>query len=638
MFSSKKINLRTITCCGATLFCLLQLAPRYFLFPAPGTGLDSSWQLSLILAFRNGLIFGRDYVFTYGPLAFLSLRFPESGLLSAYYLFDLGLLFLLIPLICEIWNSKPNWKTWTLLCSTCLTYGLLDHGLDLPFSLLFLCFFHLFNFVRFRNIFSFLSAVILSLLIFYIKPSVGLAAILGVSAVLISDLSLRHLLFYAGCLLLSAFWLPVDLPNYFSTALEFSRGYDDAMYFPLKDSRLLAAVLVPGAIFVAAILANFKQAFSTRSAVWQTLLTCGALFLLFKQSFVRADAHVETFIRFAPLFIGLYCRNMQDRLRRHTSLALLLFVGFSVCFFTNGRTLDDVFTAHLKGLLRYSKEFVTGQISVTEETALPPGTKLPHEILAHIGNDTVDVIPWNIAYAYYNHLTYNPRPVIQSYAAYTEKLDRLNSAKYESDSAPKHLLFSFDCIDLRYCFWDETQTKIAMLEHYQPHLVSGEFLVLDRHAPALRPHETTSSTGRAHLNQWITPLDDSRITLAKVNLRYSPIGSLKSFFYKVPPLNVEFELADGKTITHRAVKNILQGGVIWNFYVNSVSDTQLFFADKEKQLPRIKRLRFISSEPWAFEKSFEYSESTLSLEEIATTIHSDPSKAQKTALPEPPAK
>jgi hypothetical protein len=38
----------------------------------PRTGFDNSWELALNLAAEHGLDYGRDVVFTYGPLGFLS--------------------------------------------------------------------------------------------------------------------------------------------------------------------------------------------------------------------------------------------------------------------------------------------------------------------------------------------------------------------------------------------------------------------------------------------------------------------------------------------------------------------------------------------------------------------------------------
>ena len=55
-----------------------------FTLPTPldgaGAGLDPSWVIGLHLAADKGMIFGRDLVFTYGPLGYLSARALPSFL------------------------------------------------------------------------------------------------------------------------------------------------------------------------------------------------------------------------------------------------------------------------------------------------------------------------------------------------------------------------------------------------------------------------------------------------------------------------------------------------------------------------------------------------------------------------------
>ena len=48
-------------------------------FETPGPGVDASWNAGLAMAVEQGLHFGRDVVFTYGPLGFLSTPLPFVG-------------------------------------------------------------------------------------------------------------------------------------------------------------------------------------------------------------------------------------------------------------------------------------------------------------------------------------------------------------------------------------------------------------------------------------------------------------------------------------------------------------------------------------------------------------------------------
>src|ERR1035438_7133838 len=62
-----------------------------FFVATPDVGLDPSWQLSLQLAAADGKVFGREFVFTYGPLGWLLLHIAVSKVgLLLYDFFILG--------------------------------------------------------------------------------------------------------------------------------------------------------------------------------------------------------------------------------------------------------------------------------------------------------------------------------------------------------------------------------------------------------------------------------------------------------------------------------------------------------------------------------------------------------------------
>jgi len=52
-------------------FFVLLLVPPSF-YHQPGEGIDSSWNIALHLAYKYHLVFGKDFVFTYGPLGILT--------------------------------------------------------------------------------------------------------------------------------------------------------------------------------------------------------------------------------------------------------------------------------------------------------------------------------------------------------------------------------------------------------------------------------------------------------------------------------------------------------------------------------------------------------------------------------------
>lgn len=65
---TKTINRQTIF---LLFFCVI-----YFSLSLPagyaGFNIDASWHESLVMAIDNGFVFGRDFIFNYGPLGYLN--------------------------------------------------------------------------------------------------------------------------------------------------------------------------------------------------------------------------------------------------------------------------------------------------------------------------------------------------------------------------------------------------------------------------------------------------------------------------------------------------------------------------------------------------------------------------------------
>lgn len=98
---------------------------------------------------------------------------------------------------------------------------------------------------------------------------------------------------------------------------------------------------------------------------------------------------------------------------------------------------------------------------------------LSPEILAMLANHTVDVFPWDVALAYAYGLDWDPRPVFQSYSAYTASLDALNAAHFNSNSSPDYVIFAAESIDGRYPLFDEPATFRSLLSKRRLHRISS---------------------------------------------------------------------------------------------------------------------------------------------------------------------
>ena len=101
-------------------------------------------------------------------------------------------------------------------------------------------------------------------------------------------------------------------------------------------------------------------------------------------------------------------------------------------------------------------------------------------IAQRVGHSSIDVFNYRQGVALLNDLNYRPRPVIQSYSAYTPDLLRANLEFYRSPSRPSYVLFSLETIDMRFPTLDDALLLPYILANYQPVLAEHQFLLMER--------------------------------------------------------------------------------------------------------------------------------------------------------------
>ncbi|MDZ7933964.1 MAG: hypothetical protein U5M51_03120 [Emticicia sp.] len=59
---------------------IVLLFPYYQISNIPSAGIDNSWRIALEMAYQKGLIFGKDIIYTYGPLGRLTTVSIETAI------------------------------------------------------------------------------------------------------------------------------------------------------------------------------------------------------------------------------------------------------------------------------------------------------------------------------------------------------------------------------------------------------------------------------------------------------------------------------------------------------------------------------------------------------------------------------
>jgi hypothetical protein len=99
-----------------------------------------------------------------------------------------------------------------------------------------------------------------------------------------------------------------------------------------------------------------------------------------------------------------------------------------------------------------------------------------------VGKSTVDVFDWDLAWATFNELNYEPRPICQSYAVYTPRLMRLNSEFYRTN-APEYVLFQINPFPRHFPPADDALVLVHLTRSYSPCASEGPFALLKKNGP-----------------------------------------------------------------------------------------------------------------------------------------------------------
>ena len=563
----------------------------------PDVGLDPSWMLSLQLAAINGKVFGKEFVFTYGPLGYLIIHAAVNK--SAMLLYDLFALGSLLCIYRNFLNLRPTFGDALqiiLLSVVIKTCWLLS-----PAAILFtILSYWLWRIVEGKDKFAVAAALISATVLFFGKVNYGLIMVFLMPAFALGLLLLQPKHRLAGIILLPGFpiliWLGalawhVDLPNYLRSGIELIAGYNEAM-FAYSDNTLLVFELA--VIFLAAIaiivVCGLKRIVWRDQAMLLPLLLLGSL-LLFKNAFSRFDpGHQGSFFAGLPLLLVVWCIGWRG------AAAVRVLLLSSLCY-PLALLIAQTKTFGLAEIiqntpLRYFEEVVNApqrEDAAYFEAVLRwryPQAALPTNVVATIGPASVDVMPWETSIVFRNGLNYDQRPVPQSYSVYTPWLDQLNADFLKSTNAPDFMFYAcaqMATIDGRPAVWDESITKMALLENYT---FESEFSLPMRVMPnqSLEPAPVYLLEHTPHARRFV-PVATNEISLAlgqpisipattnylflTLDVKRTLSGKFAAAALSPEMLIACFQYQDGSPGVYRAILPILKTGVLINHRVES---------------------------------------------------------------------
>ncbi len=510
----------------AITLLVVVLAPPQTVF-VPTGGLDPSYYAGLAMAKAQGLSFGSEVMFTYGPWGFLeNTGVYETG--PAWWatlyrvLVQSGAVFALVAVLRHNFGRLAT----LLIAFVAARWGFeLMYGVG-PSRLLSVTVIGVLVFVLTRRVapdrrWALAAAAIGSFLVL-VKFNDGVV-VLTAAAVAAAVTGLRsgsrRPLVSAGVELLLAgvvglvslllFWVLAgqslgDLPRFVKGSLELSRGFSKAMQTTSAGAMgdvVVALLSGAGAVVVCWFAARKQNALVQVGVV---LVAAALLYGTWKHGFVRQGADRELFY-----FLGVALLVLFAARSRWRSVAVLLalgLMGWSVSHFgyepserlslLNGPVgWGDTLSVLTSGDAR--ADFRQDGFDY-----LRASYRLPAEIYDAIDGQQVHVDQWETALAWaFTETQWRPLPVFQRYTAYTPWLDNADAEAMSGPDAPAFIVAERNVIDRHLNRFDAPHTVRSMVCHYRL-TVPSDPVPVGRNGVSLA--ETVDDAGRfARTPPWV---------------------------------------------------------------------------------------------------------------------------------------
>jgi hypothetical protein len=621
-------------------------------------GLDASWAEALALSIDNGKVFGRDFIFNYGPLGYFNTGILPTNT-SVFVLIVLQISILLNYLFIIWFGFQKAGDKWgsVAIAALCilLPWGFIS---DISFTYFYFFLFWLLHAQQTQRQIGLFCALLCAVLLFYVKVNLSLIVYTLFTLSLIWFWFCRvftfkiiatalSILFIATYLL--SLVLNVDIVAYLSASIKIIDAYQDAMAVVIATKRELVFFVSITALILLSVLVvvwlNFKTIWQDKKLILLFAFVAIAWFLDFKQAHTAISFPnlLGYYIFMPPLVVLLYLFVPKSMSQSVSRLFVVVFclqlVAIQVIRYrltganTKGYALsfvsDDIEKKLQKGLTgsdileiivnktpyNYIKNAVSYHHEDYFQTNLRP---LPKAFLEKYGKTTIDIVPTDIDYVYFNGLNYNPRPVIQSYQANSDWLMAKNGEKYLSETAPQTVLYRVESFRDQNPFWVETDLTKALLRRYQ--LTDSvatkfhNFLIFTKNNKIKYLNYRLLQQKQFTINQEITITESDKPILFTANIEYSFWGKISRLLFQPPYLYCTLSYDNGSQETYRVIDKILKGGIIVNRKVSNQGEATSFFSNQNHKNLRVAKIRFWAKYQWGFKSDFEGKTEEISIE------------------------
>lgn len=579
---------------GLLLYVFSRFIPSLSVNDYPvGDGLDNAWTQALHLAFVRHWQFGTDIVFTYGPWGFLARGYDPQ----TYPVAVAAWIILSVVFICAGWRLARSFAKNRLVAGLWLmgftAVASIPAGEDFNTRLVawgvLLLFLHFF--AEENTAMPVKALLVVSLGWLSLVKFTGLMESLMAVAVIAADYIFRQRrfpwvvpLWLASCLF---FWVVAgqhlsSLAPFWCNSWRITGGYTEAM---MLDGRMEPRHAVYFLLIALPLCALAGRLAWARLGFFCALPAAGLgmiLFIAFKLGYVRNGWQHETTSALALVISALACllAARPEKKRWVAAAAGLLmvstlFAGSVFHFWLPGnglhRQIAGTFSiyslfapvaAPCSGYLR--DEYEKNLAGERKRFPLPP--------LA----GTTDLYSYAQTVLFAHELPYQPRPVMQSYSAYTPALAEMNAAHLRTAQAPDNILFAIQPIDGRFPSLDDGKSWPELLTRYDLKSQLGDqqtFLLLSRAKVAREFHLTPLANTLASFGEPVfLPRTTNGPVWVEIEIPKTLVGTVVSALYKPAVLELTVSLQDHTKQRFRLVPGMAASGFLLSPLVTDARD------------------------------------------------------------------
>ncbi|AWH20237.1 hypothetical protein [Stenotrophomonas sp. ZAC14D2_NAIMI4_6] len=558
----------------AGLLLVLLLTP--FASPMPSAGLDGSWSFAMNVATAEHLRFGKDIIFTFGPWASvytnvyhpgidslmiggsLLIAVAMSGGLFAVALPQRRFLLLLFPLVVGlIWLPYGSgWRDATLMLLPLLLPLAVARGIETGrqhIGILCLLAAAISILPLVKGSFSLLAAgssLVAVLMCWRTSPRLAIA-------IVVTEVVVMH-----------AAWLIagqtlMDLPGYFIAQAPIVSGYTNGMSAS-GDPKLTSLIL----FLATAVLLVGISAFGNVRRRWYAPILFGLyLFVTFKAGFVRGDQAHAMIASTGLLLLGLLlCIAPGSERGRGIAALAVGALGSVLIVFSYSIPDPAVALANLGDAVKMPAKGLWQRLSDRESL----DRSFEHRIAelraqSPFSSQTgeVDLYSYDLTLVLAAEgLKWKPRPILQSYTAYTPSLIRTNADHLRSNP-PAQIYFNADTIDRRYPALEDGASWLDLLGSFRAQRVDSGYAVLGRRAgPATPLQPQPAKEIEVPLGQEIAVPGSQGPVWAKLDIQQTLLGKLHGALYKSPQLVLSVRYDTGEVATFRMIAGMASTGFL----------------------------------------------------------------------------